>query len=328
MRGAVKLKKYLLGRVVVALVTVFIVITLTFVLMHLIPGTPFNTGNTNMDPDALAQLEANYGLDKPIFEQYLIYLNNLLHGNFGTSITYTNRSVTEIILRSFPVSLDLGLRAMIFGIIAGLLLGIEAALHHNKFIDRFSTVVAIVGISVPSFVLGTLLQLVLGLWFSGWVKTVFHTDFQLFPIARWESFRYTILPSFVLSLGSIASITRMMRSSMLDVMSQDYVKTARSKGISERAVTWRHEIRNALLPVVTIIGRMVGNLCTGSFVVENLFAIPGLGKYYVNSVTARDYTLTMGLTIFYAIFIVTSTLLVDIAYGFIDPRISLAGRKR
>ena len=142
------------------------------------------------------------------------------------------------------------------------------------------------------------------------------------------SFRYTILPSFVLAMGSIASITRMMRSSMLDVISQDYVKTARSKGLSERAVVWRHEIRNALLPVVTIIGRMVGGLCTGSFVVENLFAIPGLGKYYVNSVTARDYTLTMGLTIFYAIFIVASTLLVDIAYCFVDPRISLTGKRR
>ena len=321
-------KKYILGRVMIALVTVFVVITLTFILMRLIPGTPFNTGNTNMDPEALAQLEANYGLDKPILQQYWIYLSNLLHGNFGTSITYTNRSVTEIILRAFPVSLDLGIRAMIFGIAAGLLLGIEAALHHNKFIDRFSTLVAIIGISVPSFVLGTLLQLVLGLWFSGWIKEVFHTDFQLFPLARWESFRYTILPSFVLAMGSIASITRMMRSSMLDVISQDYVKTARSKGLSERAVVWRHEIRNALLPVVTIIGRMVGGLCTGSFVVENLFAIPGLGKYYVNSVTARDYTLTMGLTIFYAIFIVASTLLVDIAYCFVDPRISLTGKRK
>ncbi|MBQ8160367.1 MAG: ABC transporter permease [Clostridia bacterium] len=322
------MKKYILGRVILSLVTIFLVITLTFVLMRLIPGTPFNTGNTNMDPVALAQLEANYGLDKPISEQFVIYLGNLLHGNFGTSITYTNRSVTDIILRAFPVSLDLGLRAMIFGVIAGLILGIEAALHHNQWIDRLSTVVAIIGISIPSFVLGTILQLVLGLWFSGFIKDVFQTDYQLFPIARWESFRYTIIPSFVLSLGSIASITRMMRSSMLDVMSQDYIKTARSKGISERRVVLRHEIRNAILPVVTIIGRMIGTLCTGSFVVENLFAIPGLGKYYVNSVTARDYTLTMGLTIFYAIFIVLSMLLVDIVYGLIDPRISLVGRKR
>lgn len=321
------MKKYILQRIIIAIITIFVVITLTFFLMKMIPGTPFSTGNDNMTEEALAALEANYGLDKPVMEQYFIYLTNILHGNFGTSITYTNRSVTDIIRTAFPVSLDLGLRALLFASVTGILLGVGAALHHNKGLDRFSSIVAIVGISIPSFVLGTLVQCVFGLWISSWVKDTFHTSYQLFPISRWESFRYTILPTFTLGMSSIAAITRLMRSSMLDVIGQDYIKTARSKGISNATVVWKHEVRNALMPVVTVIGKMVGTICTGSFVIENLFAIPGLGKYYVNSVTARDYTLTMGLTIFYSIFVVVSTLVVDILYCVIDPRVRLSGKR-
>lgn len=322
------MKKYILQRILIAIITVFVVITLTFFLMHLIPGSPFTKGNDNLTEEAQAALEANYGLDKSLGEQYVIYLTNILHGNFGTSITYSNRNVTDIIKTAFPVSADLGLRALCIGVIAGILLGIEAALHYNKGWDRFSSIVAVIGISVPSFVLGTLLQCVFGLWLSTWFKDVFHTSFQLFPISRWESFRYTILPSFTLGMGSIAVIARLMRSSMLDVISQDYIKTAKSKGISHTAVIWKHEVRNALMPVVTVVGRMVGTICTGSFVIESLFAIPGLGKYYVNSVSARDYTLTMGLTIFYSIFVVVSMLVVDILYCVIDPRVRLSGARR
>lgn len=322
------MRRYIIQRILIAVVTVFVVITLTFFLMHAIPGTPFNTGNANITEEALAAMQANYGLDQPLWKQYLTYLGNILHGNFGTSITYTNRSVTDIILQAFPVSLDLGLRALCFAVIAGILLGVGAALHHNKGLDQLSSAVAIVGISIPSFVLGTLLQYAFGLLLSGWFKETFHTTFQLFPISRWESFRYTILPSFALGLGSIATISRLMRSSMLDIISQDYIKTAKSKGISNQAIIWKHEVRNALMPVVTVIGRMVGSICTGSFVIESLFAIPGLGKYYVNSVTARDYTLTMGLTVFYAIFVVTTTLIVDILYCVIDPRIRLSGARK
>jgi oligopeptide transport system permease protein len=251
-------------------------------------------------------------------------VNNILHGNFGTSISNNYKSVSDIIKTAFPVSADLGLRALIFGATAGILLGIEAALHRNKPIDRISTVVSIIGISVPSFVLGTVLQTVLGLGLSGVVKNVFHTNYQLFPIARWESFRYTIIPSFVLGFGSVASLTRLMRTSMLDVISQDYIKTAKSKGISKSAVVVKHEVRNAMMPVVTVLGRMVGNVVTGSYIIENQFAIPGLGKYLVNSITARDYPMTMGLTVFYSIFIIGSMLLVDILYCIIDPRIRLS----
>lgn len=322
------MRKYILQRIIIAVITVFVVITLTFFLMHMIPGTPFTTGNDNITPEALAALEANYGLDQPLGKQYIIYLNNILHGDFGTSISYSNQSVTDIIKTAFPVSLDLGLRSLVFAVVAGILLGVGAALHHNKGLDRFSSVVAIIGISVPSFVLGTLVQCVFGLWLSSWFKEVFHTSYQLFPISRWESFRYTLLPTFTLGMGSIATITRLMRSSMLDVIGQDYIKTAKSKGISNASVVWKHEVRNALMPVVTVVGRMVGTICTGSFVIESLFAIPGLGKYYVNSVASRDYTLTMGLTIFYAIFVVVSTLIVDIVYCLIDPRVRLSGSGR
>lgn len=314
-------KKYILQRLGIAVVTIFAVITLTFFLMHMIPGTPFTRENTNMDADVLAALKSNYGLDKPLWEQYIIYIANILRGNFGTSITYSNRSVADIIKTAFPVSADLGLRALFIGVSLGIALGIGAALHHNKGWDRFSSVIAVIGISVPSFIIGTLLQAAFGLWLSSWVKNVFHTSFQLFPISRWESFRYTILPSLALGIGSVAIITRLMRSSMLDVIGQDYIKTAKSKGISNAAILWKHEARNALIPVVTVVGRMVGSICTGSFVIESLFAVPGLGKYYVNSVTARDYTLTMGLTIFYSMFVVASTLAVDILYCVIDPRV-------
>ncbi len=322
------MRRYIIQRILISVATIFVVITLTFFLMHAIPGTPFNTGNANITEEALAAMQANYGLDQPLWKQYLIYLGNILHGNFGTSITYTNRSVTDIIFQAFPVSVDLGLRALCFAVIAGILLGVGAALHHNKGLDRLSSVVAIIGISIPSFVLGTLLQYAFGLLLSGWFKETFNTTFQLFPISRWESFRYTILPSFALGLGSIATITRQMRASMLDVISQDYIKTAKSKGISNQAIIWKHEVRNALMPVVTVVGRMVGSICTGSFVIESLFAIPGLGKYYVISVTARDYSLSMGLTVFYAIFVVATTLIVDILYCVIDPRIRLSGTRK
>lgn len=266
---------------------------------------------------------SRYGLDQPLYKQYVRYVTNILKGDFGVSMSNGYRSVSDIILTAFPVSADLGLRALIFGTIAGILLGIEAALHRGKPVDHLSTIVAIIGISVPSFVLGTVFQTILGLGFSGWFKAAFHTDFQVFPIARWQSFRYTLIPSFVLGMGTVAGLARLMRTSMLDVIGQDYVKTAKSKGISNLAIVWKHEVRNAMMPVVTVLGRMIGGVVTGSYIIESQFAIPGLGKYLVNSITARDYTMTMGLTVFYSIFIVLSMLLVDLMYCVIDPRVRI-----
>lgn len=318
------MRRYIIRRVILAVVTIFVVMTLTFFLMHSIPGTPFSGGNDSMSAESLEVLMNRYGLNQPLYRQYLTYLGNILRGDFGVSMSNNYRSVTEIILKAFPVSADLGIRALIFGTIAGILLGIEAALHRNRPIDHLSTVVSIIGISVPSFVLGTVLQTVLGLGLSQFIKTTFQTDFQLFPIARWESFRHTLIPSFVLGMGTVASLARLMRTSMLDVIGQDYVKTAKSKGISNTAIVLKHEVRNAMMPVITVLGRMIGGVVTGSYIIESQFAIPGLGKYLVNSITARDYTMTMGLTVFYSVFIIFSMLLVDILYCVIDPRVRLA----
>jgi len=318
------MRRYIIKRIILAFATIFVVMTATFFLMHAIPGTPFSGNNDSMSAETLAVLMEKYGMDKPLYKQYLTYVWNILHGDFGVSMSNGYRSVTEIILTAFPVSADLGIRALIFGTIAGILLGIEAALHRNKPIDHISTITAIIGISIPSFVLGTILQTILGLGLSGWVKVTFHTDYQLFPIARWQSFRYTIIPSFVLGMGTVASLARLMRTSMLDVINQDYIRTAKAKGISRQQIIWKHEVRNAMMPVITVLGRMIGGVVTGSYIIESQFAIPGLGKYLVNSITARDYTMTMGLTVFYSIFIVFSMLLVDLLYSVIDPRVRLA----
>ena len=317
------MRNYIIKRILLAIVTIFVVMTITFFMMHAIPGTPFSTGNDTMSAESLEVLMSRYGLDQPLYKQYVRYVTNILKGDFGVSMSNGYRSVSDIILTAFPVSADLGLRALIFGTIAGILLGIEAALHRGKPVDHLSTIVAIIGISVPSFVLGTVFQTILGLGFSGWFKAAFHTDFQVFPIARWQSFRYTLIPSFVLGMGTVAGLARLMRTSMLDVIGQDYVKTAKSKGISNLAIVWKHEVRNAMMPVVTVLGRMIGGVVTGSYIIESQFAIPGLGKYLVNSITARDYTMTMGLTVFYSIFIVLSMLLVDLTYCIIDPRVRI-----
>ena len=317
------MRNYIIKRILLAIVTIFVVMTITFFMMHAIPGTPFSTGNDTMSAESLEVLMNRYGLDQPLYKQYLRYVTNILKGDFGVSMSNGYRSVSDIILTAFPVSADLGIRALIFGTIAGILLGIEAALHRGKPVDHLSTIVAIIGISVPSFVLGTVFQTILGLGFSSWFKAVFHTDYQVFPIARWQSFRYTLIPSFVLGMGTVAGLARLMRTSMLDVIGQDYVKTAKSKGISNFAIVWKHEVRNAMMPVVTVLGRMIGGVVTGSYIIESQFAIPGLGKYLVNSITARDYTMTMGLTVFYSIFIVGSMLLVDLMYCVIDPRVRI-----
>ena len=317
------MRNYIIKRILLAIVTIFVVMTITFFMMHAIPGTPFSTGNDTMSAESLEVLMSRYGLDQPLYKQYVRYVTNILKGDFGVSMSNGYRSVSDIILTAFPVSADLGLRALIFGTIAGILLGIEAALHRGKPVDHLSNIVAIIGISVPSFVLGTVFQTILGLGFSGWFKAAFHTDYQVFPIARWQSFRYTLIPSFVLGMGTVAGLARLMRTSMLDVIGQDYVKTAKSKGISNLAIVWKHEVRNAMMPVVTVLGRMIGGVVTGSYIIESQFAIPGLGKYLVNSITARDYTMTMGLTVFYSIFIVLSMLLVDLTYCIIDPRVRI-----
>lgn len=282
--------------------------------MNLMPGKPF-TGEKPIPEEIRKNMEAKYGLDKPIHERYVIYMKNLLRGDLGMSMVHKHRSVGSIIKERFPISASLGLRALSFALIAGLFLGIIAAVNHGKTWDYVSMIIAVIGVSVPSFIIGGLLQYFVGV------------KLRLFPVTGWESFKHTVIPSFALGLGTLAVMARMMRTSMLDVLNQDYIKTAKAKGLPRRAVVWRHGIRNAILPVVTILGPLVAGITTGTFVVENIFAIPGLGQFLVSSVNQNDYTLIMGLTLFYSLILVTMNFIVDILYGIVDPRITLVERK-
>jgi ABC-type dipeptide/oligopeptide/nickel transport system permease component len=306
--------RYTLRRFSFMVITLWIIATLTFFLMHALPGDPF--ANSERLPKELREnLMAHYHLDEPLIVQYGLYMKDLLQGDLGISFKYQNRSVVEIIKNGFEASAIIGIQAIIFGLLVGLGLGILASIRHNTFADYGTMVVAIIGVSFPSFVVATLLQYFIGLKL-GWL-----------PIARWGTYEHTVLPSFALSLLIIAFIARMMRTSMLDILSQDYLKTAKAKGLSGPVVIWRHAIRNAILPVITIMGPLTVNIITGTLVVELIFAVPGLGQQFVQSIVINDYTVTMGLAIFYSFFLVVAIFLVDIAYGIVDPRIRLSGRK-
>jgi len=298
---------YIVRRFVIAAIAIFVLATVTFFLMHLVPGDPF--AGPRVAPEIRAALRAYYGLDKPLAEQYIVYMVNLIHGDLGLSLASRGHEVTSIIAIAAPVSLDLGIRAMIISILFGLAFGIVAALNRGTALDYLTVVLVLIGISVPSFVLAGLLQYYLGVYF------------RLLPIARYETFRHTIMPAFALSLGTMATIARYMRSSMLEVVNADYIKTAFAKGLRPYQVVLRHQVRNALFPVLTILGPAVASVLTGSFVVETVFAIPGLGRYFVTAMQNLDYTLVMGLTIFFGAFLIGMNFLVDLAYGLIDPRI-------
>lgn len=309
------MKRYILKRLIMSVVTIWAIITITFILMHSAPGNPF-AKEGKMPPVVYENLQKKYGLDKPKVEQYFIYLKNLLRGDFGDSMKSRVETVNDMISRGFPVSAYLGLQALFIALVFGPALGALAALNQNKFPDYISMVIAIIGISVPSFIMGTvLIQFVARN--VGWL-----------PIGGWVGFRSTILPSLSLALMPLAYIARLMRSSMLEVLGQDYIKTAKSKGLSKSTVILKHAVRNAILPIVSVLGTLVSNLVAGSFVVEKIFGIPGLGVFFVKSITNRDYTLIMGTTIFYAIVLTIALLLVDIAYMMVDPRIKLTKEGR
>lgn len=312
--------RYVLKRIGYSVLTLFVLIALTFFLMRLLPGDPF-LGEKAVPDNIKEVLNAKYGLDKPVYEQFFIYIGNILHGDFGSSMAYRNREVNDIIGQAFPYSFDLGLRALIFALIAGVLLGVVASTHHGKAWDTTSILIAVIGVSVPSFIMGAVIQYGVALK----LQQLLHI--RVIPIMGWNSELSKLLPSFALGLSALATITRIMRTSMLDVISQDYIKTARAKGLSQTVIIWRHAIRNAILPVVTILGPLSASILTGAFVVEQIFNIPGLGKFFVMSVQASDYTMISGLTVFYGSILILCNMLVDIAYGFIDPRIKLAKGK-
>lgn len=302
--------RYVLKRIAYGILTLFVLITLTFFMMRALPGDPF-IGDKTPSPTTLANMEAKYGLDKPPIVQYFVFLGNCVRGDLGISISYENRSVNEIILSSFPISMDLGARAILFALVAGILLGAVAAVKRGSITDSLSMFIAIVGVSVPSFILGALLQYFLAV------------KLRLVPVQGWGTFAQSLLPSFALGMSSLATVSRLMRTSMLDVLSQDYIKTAKAKGLSQGKILWRHALRNAIMPVITIIGPTVAAVFTGSFVVESIFNIPGLGKYFVTSIKDKDFTMISGTTIFYGALLILCTLIVDLLYGVVDPRVKL-----
>ena len=345
---------YILRRLLYMLVVLFVVAGITFILMHAVPGGPFDR-EKKLPPQIQANKEKYYHLDDPLYVQFFSYLSEVtiprlttkpptLHReddflitikmgnywfkwmNFGPSYTATNRTVNDIFREQLPVSFQLGMFALVIAIAIGMPLGIMSALNHNKWPDYVGMGVAIFGVSVPTIVLGPILVWIFGVllkWLppSGWgAKPPFVLG--LFPKSfTWDYFKFAILPAFVLGFGSSAVIARLTRASMLQVIGEDYIRTARAKGLHERMVIMRHALKNALIPVVTIIGPLFAALVTGTFVTELVFGIPGLGKYFVTSITNRDHPVIMGTILLYAVFLVLSNLLVDIVYAILDPRI-------
>ena len=304
--------KYILKRIGLSIVTLLVLTTIVFVLVRLMPGDPFSSDK--MTPEIRANMEAYYGLDKSLPEQYITYMNNLLHGVLGYSMKYVNQSVNRIIADAFPYSADLGIRALIFAVIFGVTLGVVASLNRGKKLDAVCIIIAIIGTSIPDFIMGSLLQYFFGIRWG------------LLPVAQYTSVAHTILPSIAVGFYTLAMVSRLMRASMLEVVTSDYTKTAKAKGLSKWRITIKHQIRNAIMPVVTVLGPLVASVLTGTFVIEALFAIPGLGKHYVQSISNNDYTLVLGMTIFFGAFLILMNLVVDILYGIIDPRIRLSGK--
>ena len=306
---------YTLKRLLQGVITVWFIATATFVAMHSVPGDPL-TGEKATSEQIRRNLEARYGLDRPVFEQYLIFLGNMARGDFGISFTQENRRVNDIIREHFPVSATLGILAVTFAALGGVLWGALTALFRNRLPDTVITFLVILGISVPSFVVAALSQLAL-------VNINTALGFSLLPVAGWGTLRHMVVPSMVLGLGTMAYLTRLMRSSMLEIANADFIRTARAKGLPPTRIFLKHQLRNAILPVITVLGPAIAAITTGGFVVELVFAIPGLGRYFVEAVQQLDYTVIMGTTVFYGAFLVFMVIVVDILYGWIDPRVRL-----
>lgn len=307
--------KYVIKRVAYGVVTLFVLVSLTFFMQQLLPGNPF-VGEKNLPEATMEALYAKYGLDKPVWMQYFIYLGNVLHGDLGISLQ-NDRPVTTVIGESFVVSFDVGIRAILFAFILGVVLGTLAAIKRGTAVDTICMLVALVGVSVPSFIVASLLQYYLGMRITMALGT------PVFATTGWDGLNSKILPVFALGFSSLAQISRLTRTSMLDVLGQDYIKTAKAKGLSYGQVIRRHTLKNAITPVITVAGTMFAGTIVGSFVVENIFNIPGMGKYLVDAVKTSDYTMIMGMTAFYAIVMIVMMFLVDILYMLIDPRVKM-----
>ena len=306
---------YTLKRLIQGVITVWFIATATFVAMHSVPGDPL-LNERGVNAEIRRNLEERYGFDRPIFDQYLIYMTNMARGDFGISFTQQNRSVNDIIREHFPVSAALGVLAIVFAGLGGVLWGALTALYRNRLPDVIVMFLVILGISVPSFVIAALSQLAL-------VGLNDLVGFSVLPVAGWGSILHMLIPSLVLGLGTMAFLTRLMRSSMLEIVNADFIRTAYSKGLPPTRVFIKHQLRNAILPVITVLGPAIAAITTGGFVVELVFAIPGLGRFFVQAVQQLDYTVIMGTTVFYGAFLVFMVIAVDLLYGLIDPRVRL-----
>ena len=302
--------KYILKRAIMSLITAFLVATLTFFVMNMVPGGPFLSEKA-VTPQAQAAMEAKYGLDKPLFQQYTTYMTGILKGDFGLSIKKRGRTVSQIIGTKFPVSAKVGGLALILAVCSGIPLGAVAAFNRGKFIDNLLVVLSTAGIAIPSFLSSTILIY------------IFTTKLKWLPSLGLKDAQSYIMPVVALALYPTFYMARLMRSSMLDVMGQDYMRTAKAKGVTTFKAIFKHALRNAILPVITYLGPLLAALMTGSFIIEKIFNIPGLGSEFVSSITSRDYPMIMGTTIFLAVFIIIMNLFVDIAYAIVDPRIKL-----
>jgi oligopeptide transport system permease protein len=308
------MKRYLVKRLGYMLTTLLIIVTATFFLMQLMPGTPFSNPEKITDSQ-LERLNEKYGLDKPVAIQYAMYLGNLAKGDLGLSFQYEGRTVEGIIGSRIGASALIGFQAVLLGTLVGLLLGIISALRHNSILDYGSVFIAVLGMSIPSFVFAALMQYYIGV------------KLQWLPVALWKGWEYTIMPTLALSVMVIATVARFIRTEMLEVLGQDYVVTARAKGISETAVIIKHVVRNALIPVVTMLGPLTVGIMTGTLVIEKIFSVPGLGEQFTLSIMVNDYSVIMGITLFYSALFIAVVFLVDVLYGILDPRISLKGEK-
>jgi oligopeptide transport system permease protein len=305
---------FLLKKAFLLSVSLLCTVTGIFFLMHQLPGNPF-LGDRFIPEETIQSLYVHYGLDQPLWKQYIKYLKELLSGHLGLSLVYQGRTVNQFIAEGWPISAQLGLQALFLAIPSGILLGTWAAMKRNRWQDHFSMLISTLGISVPNFVL------------SGFLQYFFSIKFHLLPVARWTSFEHTILPTLALAALPIAFIARLTRSKMIEVFQQDYIKTAEAKGLSSFHIALRHGLRNAILPVVAYLGPVATQIFMGSFMIEKIFAIPGLGQWMIQSIQGRDYPMILGLSVFFSALLMISMFCLDILYALIDPRIRHAKDK-
>lgn len=304
--------KYITKRVIYMFLSLFLIASFTFILMKMLPGSPLASA-AKLSVEQREVVYEKYGLNDPIPVQYVRYMGNLAKGDFGVSFQYKNADVTTLIVKKLKYSAILGSQALVFGVLIGIILGMIAALKQNTIWDYGSTIIAILGISIPSFVFAVLLQYVFSVWLG------------VLPVGLWEGWKSSILPSIALAMGPIAISARFIRTEMIEVLNSDYILLAKAKGANWFEIAFKHAFRNALIPLITVLGPLAAGLLTGSLVVEKIFAIPGIGEQFVTSISTNDYSIIMGTTMFFSVLLIVIILIVDILYGVIDPRIRLSG---